>query len=144
MPCIGLCTQYLDDPILRQLQPFYDLTTTVDWFNHNSWIICDLYNHTGQTKSTGKCYNPLVLAFFFVHQSWRKCYTNSQYIFLSERNSTLLMMSPGARTIDKVAVYGFATNFNVDTECCILTSSLMIAEFKTVAYILACFPPESN
>ena len=67
----------------------------------------------------------------------KKCYTNSHYIFLSERNSTLLMMSPGVQTIDRVAVYGFATNFKVDTGGCVLASSLMTAEFKTVMYFLA-------
>ena len=63
-------------------------------------------------------------------------YQQSLY-FLSERNSTLLMMSPGVQTIVRVAVYGFATNFKVDTGDCILASSLMIAEFKTVMYFLA-------
>ena len=47
------------------------------------------------------------------------------------------MMSAGVQTIDRVAVYGFATNFKVDTGGCVLASSLMIAEFKTVMYFLA-------
>ena len=54
---------------------------------------------------------------------------------LSERNSTLLKMSPGH--IDRAAAYGFATSFKVDTIGCVLASSLMIAEFKTVMYFLA-------
>ena len=87
---------------------------------------------------------PIGIGFFLCTRAGENAIPTVSIFFLSERNSTLLMMSPGARTIDKVAVYGFATNFNVDTECCVLTSSLMIAEFKTVAYILAYFPPESN
>ena len=47
------------------------------------------------------------------------------------------MMSPGVQTIDRVAVYGCATNFKVDIGGCVLASSLMIAEFKTVMYLLA-------
>ena len=63
-------------------------------------------------------------------------YQQSLY-FLSQRNATLLMMSPGVQTIDRIAVHGFATNFKVDTGGCVLASSLMIVEFKTVMYFLA-------
>ena len=36
--------------------------------------------------------------------------------FLSERNSTLLMMSSGIQTIDRIAVHGFATILRLTQE----------------------------
>ena len=67
--------------------------------------------------------------FFSAPELKKMLYQQSLY-FLSERNSTLLMMSPDVQTIDRVAVYGFATNFKVETRGCVLASSLMIANLR--------------
>ena len=32
--------------------------------NHKCWMIYDQWHHTGKSKSTGRCYNALVSAFF--------------------------------------------------------------------------------
>ena len=74
-----------------------------------------LDDHTGQSKTTGSCYNALVSAFFRTELK-KMLYQQSLYFFLSEHKSTMLVISSGVQTIDRVAVYGFAINFWVIKE----------------------------
>ena len=66
--------------------------------------------HTGQCKSTGGCYNELVVA-YFVTGGGGKGKQNLYLLtlwFIYKLAFILFVMTPGAQTVGKITVYGAA------------------------------------
>ena len=71
------------------------------------------YAHTGQCKSTGGCYNELVVAYFGTGGGvkWREGKQNLYLLtlwFINKLAFILFVMTPGAQTVGKITVYGAA------------------------------------
>ena len=66
------------------------------------------YNHTGQCKRTGGCYNELVVAFYSIGRGvkGKKNLYLLTLLFIYKLAFILLVMTPGAQTTGNIAVYG--------------------------------------
>ena len=68
------------------------------------------YNHTGQCKRTGGCYNELVVAFYSTGcgVKGKKNLYLLTLLFIYKLAFILFVMTPGAQTTGNIAVYGSA------------------------------------
>ena len=76
---------------------------------HNN-LFRSYYQHTGQCKRTGGCYNELVVAFFSTGGGvkGKKNLYLLTLLFIYKLAFILFVMTPGAQTTGNIAVYGSA------------------------------------